>query len=160
MLHHQTRRQNRVTQMADTRHRTGFQAIAVHHAGVQFVGFVASKYRPNARVKQRALFQQTYRLGDDIKRALARLQHPLARFNNGRKRVNVAFFLLRTQLRTGNCPCAAVNCDHRINHFHHPSAQRRRFFYKYHYRCQIFRRILNIERRKGDVKTTPSVSYS
>ncbi|MNL50202.1 hypothetical protein D3C87_1731990 [compost metagenome] len=103
--------------MTNTRHRARFQGVSIHHAGVQLVSFVAGKYRTNARVKQRALFQQTHRLSDDIQRAFARLQHPLARFHNRRQRINIANFLLRTQLCSGNRPRAAVNCDHRITHF-------------------------------------------
>jgi hypothetical protein len=51
------------------------------------------------------------------------------------KRVDITLFLLGTELRTGDCPSAAMNCDYRINHFASPIRLTSGFFYKYHYRC-------------------------
>ena len=82
LLHHQTGGQHRVAQMADPGHGARFQGNAVHHAGIQLVGFVAGKHRANPGVKQRALLQQAYRFGDHIQRAFSRLQHSLAGFHN------------------------------------------------------------------------------
>ena len=86
------------------------------------------------RIEQRTFFQQTHRFGHHIQRAFARLQHSLARFDNGVERINVALLLLRTELCTGNSPGAAMNCDYRINHFASPVSLHGGFFYKYHYR--------------------------
>jgi len=103
------------------------------------MGFVAGKYRTDTGVEQRALFQQAYRFGDHIQRALPRLQHPLAGFYYRRERLNVAPLLFLTELCAGNRPCAAVDCDDCIPHLLHLYTRNYRFFYKYHYCCRNFR---------------------
>ncbi|MNE41998.1 hypothetical protein D3C80_1361030 [compost metagenome] len=60
--------------------------------------FIARKYRANTRIEQRALLQKTHRFGDYVQRAGSRFQHFLTGFDNDRQRIDVAFFLLRTQL--------------------------------------------------------------
>ena len=120
LLEYQTRRQHRITQMFDPGYRPRLQAIAVHHAGVQFVGLIAGKYRAHPGVKQRALFQQPNGLGYGIQRTGARSQHLLPAFDDSRQRRHILSLPLRRHLRARNRPCAAVNCYNRLAHFASP----------------------------------------
>ena len=90
LLHHQPGGKNRITQMTNARHRTGFQGVTIHHTGVQFMGFITRKDSANSGVKQWTLFQQTHRFRHHIQRTFARFQHFLPGFNNGRQRLDVA----------------------------------------------------------------------
>ena len=106
--------------MFDPGHRPRLQAVAVHHAGVQFVGLIVGKYRADPGVKQRTLLQQTDGLGHGIQRTGARSQHFLSAFDDSRQRRHVLPLPLRLHLRARNRPCAAVNCYNRLAHFASP----------------------------------------
>ena len=55
--------------------RPGLQPVAVHEAGIQFMGCIAGKDRSDTRVKQRTLLKQPHRFRHRIQRAGTCRQH-------------------------------------------------------------------------------------
>nr|VUD25956.1 Uncharacterised protein [Salmonella sp. NCTC 7297] len=68
--------------MTNARDGSGFQGIAIHHAGIQLMSPVSGIDRADTRIEERTRFQQAHRFRHYIKRAVTRFKHLLPAFDN------------------------------------------------------------------------------
>ncbi|MNE47946.1 hypothetical protein D3C80_1423780 [compost metagenome] len=116
VFQYRARSQHRIAYPADAGHGTGIAGAPIHHTGIQLVGALMGEYRAFTSIKQWALFQQPYRLGDRIQGAATLGQDLLAGGDDVGQRLNILLFLFSTQRRTGNCARAAMNGNHWFAH--------------------------------------------
>jgi hypothetical protein len=112
VFEHRARGTHRAADVAHAGYGAGGERGAVHHGGVELVGFVVREHRAVAGVEERALLEQLHSEAGGVERAGALQQHRLRGGHDAAERVVVGLRLLGAGRGGADGAGAAVDGDH------------------------------------------------